>query len=189
MTFPSFLQPCNQAILTPCKSIRISHQTHLKTHYNLLRFAMSYFEIKCESGNKHIALQPDFMYTGRRQSNGQPNKAHHRRRITRRRIFVKQSPQFTQQQNHLQAKTSRKTNYFFDCHVHQIFSQLVIFLAILFCKKTTKPSMYNEGLPPFLTNCNQAWKFFFLPCTLKIWNDILFSLTLISSECKKLDQM
>ena len=150
---------------------------------------MSYFEIKCESGNKHIALQPDFMYTGRRQSNGQPNKAHHRRRITRRRIFVKQSPQFTQQQNHLQAKTSRKTNYFFDCHVHQIFSQLVIFLAILFCKKTTKPSMYNEGLPPFLTNCNQAWKKIFLPCTLKIWNDILFSLTLISSECKKLDQM
>ena len=123
---------------------------------------MSYFEIKCESGNKHIALQPHFMYTGRRQSNGQPNKAHHRRRITRRRIFVKQSPQFTQQQNHLQAKTSRKTNYFFDCHVHQIFSQLVIFLAILFCKKTTKPSMYNEGLPPFLTNCNQAWKICFL---------------------------
>ena len=75
------------------------------------------------------------MDTRRRQGNGQTNKAHHRRRITRRRFFVKQSSKFTQEQNHLQIIT--KKTLFHYSRISTMFSQLVILLAIFilnFCR-------------------------------------------------------
>ena len=101
----------------------------------LLGFAVSYFEVKSESGDKHVTFQPDFMDTRRRQGNSQTNKAHHRRRITRRRFFVKQSSKFTQEQNHLQIIT--KKTLFHYSRISTMFSQLVILLAIFilnFCR-------------------------------------------------------
>ena len=112
---------------------------------------MSYFEVKSESGDKHVTFQPDFMDTRRRQGNGQTNKAHHRRRITRRRFFVKQSSKFTQEQNHLQIIT--KKTLFHYSRISTMFSQLVILLAIFilnFCrnhvpgKKTTQRDIYTQ---------------------------------------------